>query len=40
VWYAEGMRTTPMFAFILFVILIVVVVNSLLSLLERPARGG
>jgi ABC-type nitrate/sulfonate/bicarbonate transport system permease component len=39
VWYAEGMRTTPMFAFILFVILIVVVVNSLLSLLERPARG-
>jgi ABC-type nitrate/sulfonate/bicarbonate transport system permease component len=38
VWYAEGMRTTPMFAFILLVILIVVVVNTLLSLLERLGR--
>jgi ABC-type nitrate/sulfonate/bicarbonate transport system permease component len=39
VWYAEGMRTTPMFAFILFVILIVVVVNAFLSFLESSGRG-
>ena len=34
VWYAEGMHTTKMFAFILFVILIVVAVNVALSRLE------
>ncbi|MGE0628272.1 MAG: ABC transporter permease [Hyphomicrobiaceae bacterium] len=38
VWYAEGMRTVPMFAFILFVIAIVVVVNALLSKLESMGR--
>ena len=34
VWYAEGMQTANMFAYIIFVVLVAVAMNMLLSLLE------
>ncbi len=35
VWYAEGMETVKMFAYVLFVILMSALMNAVLSLLER-----
>jgi ABC-type nitrate/sulfonate/bicarbonate transport system permease component len=34
IWYAEALQTVKMFAYIVFVILIAVVLNALLSLVE------
>lgn len=41
VWYAEGLETVKMFAYVIFVILVTVLMNLFLSLIERlgsPAR--
>lgn len=38
VWYAEGMQTGNMFAYILFVVLVAVLMNAALSLLEFRRR--
>lgn len=35
VWYAEGMETVKMFAYVIFVIIIAALMNLLLSVLER-----
>ncbi len=35
VWYAEGMETAKMFAYVIFVILMSVLMNAFLSMLER-----
>ena len=34
VWYAEGMQTANMFAYIVFVVMVAVAMNAALSLLE------
>jgi ABC-type nitrate/sulfonate/bicarbonate transport system permease component len=40
VWYAEGMETVKMFAYILLVIIIVVIMNALLSFIETRREAG